>query len=256
MQVIALPGLPCIPPLGIGREAERRLERLASVGHLPRPLVTGYEGCRAALVRARLAGLADPLAAHLPVHLARPAFKQRSAFEARIADTLAPVSRAELSDETDWVARLHDIAFRIHGRETRLRCTPIGTEPGYGGTILSYPPAGQVGPSLRRIAQEVASARGNSLVEIAAYVMLACTTVHPFTDGNGRAARILFNLALRGRFPALPYLAIKEITQFAQGDYLIAMNRVHFRQDWEPFFRWLEAILDIHLAIGASGSAA
>lgn len=256
MHVIALPGLPRFPPSTMGPQLDQRLRRMADMERLPTPLIASYDSHGAGTVRALLAPLADPLTAHIEGHLSRPAFKQRSALEARIADALDPISRATLSDQAAWQARLHDIAYRVHGYETRLRTSAIGTEPGFGGNIMAYPPADRVRPSLRMISQEVSRHRAAALSEVAAYLMLACTTVHPFIDGNGRIARIMFNLVLRSEFPNLPYIAIKEITQFSQADFLIAINRVHFRKDWEPYFRWLLAILDIHLVIGAGASDA
>ena len=256
IEIISLPGLPCFPPTDMGAPMDHLLRPLAALESLPKPLITGYDGRSGGVVQSRLAPLADPLAAHMPGHLQRPAFQLRSGLEARIADALDPVPPAAVADAAAWHALLHDIAFRVHGCETPLRQSAIGTEPGFGGTIVAYPPPRQIRWALGLISQEIALHPAARASEVAAFVMLACTTVHPFLDGNGRIARILFNLILRSQFPRLPYIAIKEITQFAQGDFLIAINRVHYQQDWAPLLRWLVAILDIHLAIGTGTAPA
>jgi hypothetical protein len=249
MDVIPLTSLPLFPSTPLGRELDIRLQRLAAMGAFRMPVIAGYKGAHAKTINKRLARLADPLVAYVPEHLRRPLFKQRSVIEAGIADALPPVSRAVLANGNAWRDCLLTIAAGVHGAGTGLRTTEITTEPGYNGNVIAYPPAALVGPLLHLAAREVAQHPSASLCETAAYAMLACTTVHPFTNGNGRTSRILFNLILRGQYPGLPYLNIKEITQFSAGDFLIATNRVHFQKDWEPFLQWLLAIVDIHIAL-------
>jgi hypothetical protein len=249
MDVIPLPGLPPFPHALIGAQLDARLSSLAALGPVRVPPITGYTGPHAKVIRKHLAPLADPLVDYVPEHLRAPAFQQRSAHEADIAERLAPVTRADLADAAALQARLRAIAAGVHGIDAGFRKTPIATEPGYRGNVIAYPPAELVGPLLHMAAREISRHPGAPLGVIAAYAMLACTTVHPFIDGNGRTSRVLFNLVLRSEFPGLPYIGIKEIVQFSAGDFLIATNRVHFQKDWGPFLLWLLAILDIHLAM-------
>lgn len=249
MDVIALPGLPVFPRSAIGVELDQRLRHIAAMPDQPAPVITGCDNPQSRFIRARLAPLADPLAAYVPENLKKPVFQQRSGIEAEIGDALAPITRATLATSAEWQERLRDIASRVHRSDTAFRSTAIGTEPGYGGTIIAYPPAELVVPLLQMISREVSRRADAALCEIAAYVMLAFTTVHPFVVGNGQTARILFNLVLRSEYPALAYIGIKEVTQFSAGDFLIARNRVHFQKDWEPYLNWLLAIFDVHIAM-------
>ena len=249
MDVISLPGLPPFPQGLLGAQLDDRLRRLAAMGPVRVPPITGYASPHAKAIRKRLAPLADPLVDYVPEHLRKPAFEARSAREAAIAERLAPMTRTELADGAALLARLREIGSAVYGMDMAFRATPIVTEPGYNGNVIAYPPAELVAPLLHLAAREMARHRDASPGGIAAHVMLACTTVHPFIDGNGRTSRILFNLVLRSEYPGLPYIGIKEIVQFSAGDFLIATNRVHFQKDWGPYLQWLLAILDLHLAM-------
>lgn len=70
-------------------------------------------------------------------------------------------------------------------------------------------------------------------VEFAAMLHKELVTIHPFIDGNGRAARLLMNLAfLQDGYP------IVIIPPVLRRDYLNSLNRTH-RGDDKPFLRFI-----------------
>ena len=70
-------------------------------------------------------------------------------------------------------------------------------------------------------------------VELAAVVHLKFVTVHPFSDGNGRVARLLMNFVLhRRRFPML------DIPYSGRNSYYGALERAQVRQEDSIFVQW------------------
>jgi len=73
-------------------------------------------------------------------------------------------------------------------------------------------------------------------VEFAAIIHKELVTIHPFIDGNGRAARLLMNLALlqAGYPPAI-------IPPILRRDYLEMLNKTH-TGDNEPFINFIAGV--------------
>ena len=74
----------------------------------------------------------------------------------------------------------------------------------------------------------------------AAVVHVLLLNCHPFTDGNGRVARILLNHVLKqGGMPDGVYLPLYEVANRFMGGYEIALRFAEIRGDWEPFLQYL-----------------
>lgn len=73
-------------------------------------------------------------------------------------------------------------------------------------------------------------------VEFAAIIHKELVTIHPFIDGNGRAARLLMNLALlqAGYPPAI-------IPPILRRDYLDTLNKTH-KGDDRPFINFISGV--------------
>ena len=70
-------------------------------------------------------------------------------------------------------------------------------------------------------------------VELAALVHLKFVTVHPFSDGNGRVARLLMNFALHRRgFPML------DIPYAGRNSYYNALERAQVGREDTVFVQW------------------
>lgn len=81
----------------------------------------------------------------------------------------------------------------------------------------------------------------------AGVVTLAClVNCHPFPDGNGRVARILFNNCLRdGGMGAAHYLPFYELARQSCGGYEICLRLAEIRGEWEPLLDWTIAAVEI-----------
>ena len=72
-------------------------------------------------------------------------------------------------------------------------------------------------------------------VEFAAVIHKELVTIHPFIDGNGRAARLLMNLALlQTGYP------VTIIPPILRRDYLNTLNKTH-KGDDKPFIAFITA---------------
>src|SRR5450756_2357303 len=86
------------------------------------------------------------------------------------------------------------------------------------------------------IAELLATRAKRHPVEFAAIIHKELVTIHPFIDGNGRAARLLMNLALlQDGYP----LAI--IPPILRRDYLDILNKTH-RGDAGPFINFIAGV--------------
>jgi Fic family protein len=73
-------------------------------------------------------------------------------------------------------------------------------------------------------------------VEFAAIAHKELVTIHPFIDGNGRAARLLMNLALlQAGYP------VAIIPPILRRDYLDTLNKIH-RGDDRPFIDFIAGV--------------
>ena len=76
-------------------------------------------------------------------------------------------------------------------------------------------------------------------VERAARLHVDLVKIHPFSDGNGRAARLLMNLELmKGGFPPI---VVQNANRLA---YYEALDVAHTTGDFEPFFKLTEQLVE------------
>lgn len=76
----------------------------------------------------------------------------------------------------------------------------------------------------------------NHPVEFAAIIHKELVTIHPFIDGNGRAARLLMNLALlQSGYP------VAIIPPIMRREYLDTLNKTH-KGDYKPFNKFIAGV--------------
>lgn len=112
------------------------------------------------------------------------------------------------------------------------------------GSPLVLPSPWELGPLMRDFAHWLSTAAAGPDTAFQAHAQLV--TIHPFSDGNGRTARLLMNLLLfKADFP--PVVIAPEHRLL----YLDALQKLQLEDDREPYsqfmFERLEASLDDHL---------
>lgn len=97
------------------------------------------------------------------------------------------------------------------------------------GTDFTPPVPTAVPSAMQEFLSNVPTLRQLHPVEYASMLHLNLVTIHPFTDGNGRTARLLMNLALlQSGFP------ITIISPIIRGDYISALRDSN-KGDNQPF---------------------
>ncbi|WEK00205.1 MAG: Fic family protein [Candidatus Sphingomonas phytovorans] len=119
------------------------------------------------------------------------------------------------------------------------RTTDIFIGGDAGGYRAKYPPHEQIQDSIERLSVALDDAILYSPSFGAALAFCGVVTAHPFRDGNGRVARVLFNHVLRTHFGSQFYLPIYELGAASAGGWLVAQRRVQLDGDWSALSEFL-----------------
>jgi Fic family protein/molecular chaperone DnaK (HSP70) len=165
---------------------------------------------------------------------ARISEQQRAALNSQHAYDWMLESRASVFSDTEGFIR-HLNSLLMHGLlddAGKYRSGPVKIS----GTEFLPPSAVAVPDMMRQLATEIKNAGGDrSAVELAATAHTKFVWIHPFSDGNGRTARLLLNSILLAR--GLPHIVINFDDRERYMDALVAADG----GDLSPF---LELILE------------
>ncbi|MET4675947.1 hypothetical protein ACVKN3_001680 [Luteibacter sp. PvP120] len=73
----------------------------------------------------------------------------------------------------------------------------------------------------------------------ATVLMLALMNLHPFDDGNGRAARAMFHWSLNTDVRGSLYLPLHELSALSRCGYLIRLRQAQYHGELEPILSYL-----------------
>lgn len=200
-------------------------------------VVAGLEG-RSTHDLRRFPEFEHPLSEHLMSRAWPVAIRLRAPAElaalSQAREVFDAASRAGFADLATALERTAELA----GQTTGIREGRLTNRSDRRGDIVEYPPSEQVRPALAALGDFLARHRPDR-PELCAVVALATICrIHPFLDGNGRTARIWFNLLMSSGERAA-YLPIFELSQLSRGGYLICLRLAQQRGDWEPLTRLL-----------------
>ncbi|NGM51802.1 Fic family protein [Caulobacter sp. 602-2] len=204
-----------------------------------RPLATGA-GYPAEL------GLSHPLAERFSARLApRPVEDGRSLQERRVLDQFGErLADAIVADDPhDFTRGLATLASHGLGRRVCPRRRLVGTQRDLEGEQIAFPPAEQIAERLALVHGRMGEAAVPALYR-AAVGMAAISNCHPFEDGNGRTARMLFSAVVRRAYgrPAF-YAPLHELTTLSGGSLTLALREAEVHGRWAPLFRFVERCL-------------
>ncbi len=118
------------------------------------------------------------------------------------------------------------------------------------GSPVLFPNPAKIPDLMRRLGEDLAVAPATPEAAFALHYRL--TAIHPFSDGNGRTARLLMNLLLlRAGYPPI---AVRPEDRKA---YLDALEHASLKEDLQPFQRLmherLAATLEEYVATLSGG---
>lgn len=188
-----------------------------------------------------IARLIHPLSEHyeaLSPNRARPC-PSRSSEEALIA-------KSKLHSGDLWDLAVH--YSRDIDQGGLRRCNEAAQlQPWADGIRVQFPP---IASSRRQITELRAFMADDTIPPIigATVVLAALLNMHPFKDGNGRVARMMFNVVCwRAGMPDTLYLPLKEMFLLSKGGFEIRLRQLEINNDWNGL---LDYICNVINALG------
>ena len=113
------------------------------------------------------------------------------------------------------------------------------------GNRIQFPPRTEATAQLERIREMILDSQ--PALFRAMTVLALLVNAHPFVDGNGRTARILFNAILRrAGMSATTYIPFSELASRARGGFEIRLRQAEIHGKWEPLIDWAATLLSVH----------
>lgn len=147
----------------------------------------------------------------------------------------APLWRsAHESDAQAFVDLLQRIGARLDEKAQIFRTRPISTTADSRGRRRCFPPAAEIEVGLLQLWRfENNNLHLNPVVR-ATIFHYGIRVLHPFSDGNGRLARILFNVFACEGDPGIAYIPCRQLFNASQYGYEIRLHQMDSEQNWNP----------------------
>lgn len=128
----------------------------------------------------------------------------------------------------------------------QLRTGDVRTARDARGVALQYPPAEAATARAASICAAYTACHGDQALLRSVWVLVALLNAHPFPDGNGRLARLLFAGALaRAGLTHAPIVALGPLVHASEGAFEIALKRVVVQRRWQPLIDLLGIYADL-----------
>lgn len=139
----------------------------------------------------------------------------------------------------EFCSFLLELRALIVAGEGGFRRDDIATAADRTGARVRYPEPKSIDAGLRSI-HEFWSSRVHAEPALAGVMaMAALLNLHPFKDGNGRVARIVFNWTLNGGRQERVYLPLYEIAALSRCGYLIRLRQAQYHANWGPLLNFI-----------------
>lgn len=178
--------------------------------------------------------------------------RSSTAAYAAFREHAAPLAAAWTQpDAAAWIAALLLAATPAGAAPATLRSSAVMLEADADGTRVEFGPWNDVPARLRLLwAAHRASALPASVRAIAALALLL--NIHPLEDGNGRLARLLFQVTLNAGQADVLYLPLKEAIDVSDGGFEIRLRDAEVNANWAPLLLWFNTVF---LAVSEAATA-
>lgn len=181
-------------------------------------------------------GLSDELSPYMEIPPALPSAavvgraRKEFAVYSRLADRAGELAT---SGEKNFLAILMELHRRLGTGANAFRTHSVATAPDGSGNQVVFPHFRQCPALIRDLHGFLAAnfAHHPSLCAVVAYVGI--NHAHPFSDGNGRTARTLYNLIMAAS-GSRHFLPIHCLNAPTGGSLILKTRRAMYEGDWEP----------------------
>lgn len=118
-----------------------------------------------------------------------------------------------------------------------FRTHPVGTVQDALGNYTVYPSHELINRQLASAHRCILAATGSRRPAAALTALVALLAIHPFSDGNGRVARIMFHGLLD--VPCDAYMPLHEFAAVSRAGYLLALREASYFQHWPPIAAYI-----------------
>jgi Fic family protein len=146
------------------------------------------------------------------------------------------------SEFIEWIQAIH---HAVTGCRSEFRRGGMRTRPDARHNTIVFPPPQQMRALLEELHNQVTTVLADkpALAAVAAYVgLIHC---HPFLDGNGRAARVLFNLLLSRATGAPIFIPLSYWSYLCRGSFVLKVRRAMYGGDWPPLLLFLQRTVTV-----------
>jgi hypothetical protein len=142
---------------------------------------------------------------------------------------------------------LEKMCTNVIGTPTVIRTSGVQLGADASGARWVFPAPRAIRPLMNRLANEVLEAFSQSPLFAAVIALVGVNAIHPFTDGNGRTSRALFNSLLRsgGLLPSKSYIPLKHIYFIAKFGFEIRLREAILLNNYLPILNFFCDAMDL-----------
>lgn len=143
-----------------------------------------------------------------------------------------------------FTATLCQMATEATGCETSVRTGSHWLGADRFGHRVRLPSPAELEERLEGVGATIRIRAAGAPVFTAIVTLAGLVNAHPFADGNGRVARMLFTACLRaGGLPHDTYIPFYEFAERACGGYEIALRLAEIRGEWSALVAWATKLI-------------
>lgn len=150
---------------------------------------------------------------------------------------------------TSFIKILRECHTRLIQEEASYRCGPVGTLPDSCGGGRIFPDAILIAPQLCLLYNFLHSSRSWDPVVRATVAHVAISSLHPFMDGNGRLARLVFNCVVYADAVESTYIPLRQLFNAAQHGYEIRLRQIDQGADWRTIVLFFCDVINAYDAV-------
>ncbi|BEL70291.1 MULTISPECIES: Fic family protein [Serratia] len=141
-----------------------------------------------------------------------------------------------VNNNLSFIQFIEKIGSEITRRSFPFRKANIRTVPDKDGSYTEFIDISLLSESLSNLREYAKGNSDDNKLFHAIIFAVMFMHIHPLQDGNGRAARILFNLMLQ--IKPLSYLPLTELCHFARSGYVLSLREAFLFSEWDNIIKF------------------